>query len=62
MLPSHSLKLGLNVSTILKIHHTESVCDLQILLFDYPSMDSKRRDGQYSNDYLRCESNDKSLN
>ena len=41
-LPEHAYKLGLNDSPLCTLHITESFCDISHLLFDCPSLYSKR--------------------
>uniref|UniRef100_A0A2H8TL40 RNA-directed DNA polymerase from mobile element jockey n=2 Tax=Melanaphis sacchari TaxID=742174 RepID=A0A2H8TL40_9HEMI len=42
LLPDHAYKLGLNDSPLCTLHITESICDISHLLFDCPSLYSKR--------------------
>jgi hypothetical protein len=42
LLPDHAYKLGLNNSPLCTLHLTESVCDISHLLFDCPSLYTKR--------------------
>jgi len=42
LLPEHAYKLGLNDSPLCTLHSTESVCDISHLLFDCPSLYTKR--------------------
>jgi len=42
LLPDHAYRLGLNDSPMCTLHTTESICDLQHLLFHCPSLCSER--------------------
>jgi len=42
LLPDHAYKLGLNDSPLCTLHLTESICDISHLLFDCPSLHTKR--------------------
>jgi len=42
LLPEHAYKLGLNDSPLCTLHSTESVCDISHLLFNCPSLLTKR--------------------